>query len=444
MPQDAQYLCPGDGLTISRGVHLGRLANLYPACRDCEHRTDSGALGKALFWPQAHAERQACVGDPFSDDGLAGWVPGQIDFRTIGQFARAAGNAWRAQAAAEADAEPAIVVGCDGRPLACELLAAASEGLRLAGCRAIEVEAVTAPALALAVRDCRAAGGLLVGNPCGMPHVVGVRLWSRGGVPASAGGSLEWVRREFAAGAPRPTRRAGGLARHVARTSYLDHYRGLFHALRPLSFVLDTASAVLHEYAAQLTAATACRILAPQPRRAAGSQDAPGSTRESQSARSAAAALPDVPARRLAWMAEQVPAQRADFGLWIDGDGLRLQLIDERGRIVAADRLLAGLARIELAGRDDAAVVVENTTSPRALSALAASGIRTIQAEPLAEAMFQALEQSGATLGGGPSGCFWFATPCPAPDALAMLAWLLALLSRADRPLSNVLDDAKV
>lgn len=143
-------------------------------------------------------------------------------------------------------------------------------------------------------------------------------------------------------------------------------------------------------------------------------------------------------------MSEQVPAERADFGLWIDGDGERLALVDERGRLVAADRLLAGLARLELAGSENAPVVVEQTISPRALAALAACGIRAIPSEPRAESMCRALEQTGARLAGGPSGCFWFSSPAPSPDALAMLAWLLELLSRTDRPLSEVLDEARV
>src|SRR5438046_1875439 len=34
----AEYRCPGEDYTISRAVHLARLAAFYPKCRECPHR----------------------------------------------------------------------------------------------------------------------------------------------------------------------------------------------------------------------------------------------------------------------------------------------------------------------------------------------------------------------------------------------------------------------
>jgi hypothetical protein len=48
------------------------------------------------------------------------------------------------------------------------------------------------------------------------------------------------------------------------------------------------------------------------------------------------------------------------------------------------------------------------------------------------------MREHHARLGGGASGRFWFGGPAVAPDALHVLALLLNVLSRSDRPLSAV------
>ena len=42
--EETQFRCPGDTHSISRSVHLSRLAAFYPACRQCQHRGDTGQL----------------------------------------------------------------------------------------------------------------------------------------------------------------------------------------------------------------------------------------------------------------------------------------------------------------------------------------------------------------------------------------------------------------
>jgi phosphomannomutase len=229
----------------------------------------------------------------------------------------------------------------------------------------------------------------------------------------------------------------------------------LFHALRPLTLVVDTASLSLNQYIRQLTAATACRILEPRPTESADLATAAGravpviaAARPERATVSgflkpASARRTETPrTRRLAWLSEQVPAERADFGVWIDGDGEACWVVDDRGRVVAPDRLLAAMARLECAGQHGATIVAEHSTASRSLAAIQAAGIHVTTSAPQREAMFRTLEHSGAAIGGGPSGRFWFAGPAPAADGLALLAWLLNLLSRADRPLSVVLDAA--
>jgi phosphomannomutase len=55
--------------------------------------------------------------------------------------------------------------------------------------------------------------------------------------------------------------------------------------------------------------------------------------------------------------------------------------------------------------------------------------------------MYAAMREHGAALGGGPSGRFWHSEAgLPLCDALMTVTRLLIALSRADEPLSKVLD----
>ena len=61
------------------------------------------------------------------------------------------------------------------------------------------------------------------------------------------------------------------------------------------------------------------------------------------------------------------------------------------------------------------------------------------------EKMLENMKADCIVVGGGPSGRFWHTDAgFPLPDALTTLSLLLAILSRSDRPLSEVLDGEPV
>jgi hypothetical protein len=71
MDVDALYRCPGETYEVSRSVHLGRLASFYPACGDCQHRTDtasfSGRRARLISELQRHSRR---ANPTFNAEGL--------------------------------------------------------------------------------------------------------------------------------------------------------------------------------------------------------------------------------------------------------------------------------------------------------------------------------------------------------------------------------------
>jgi hypothetical protein len=97
-----------------------------------------------------------------------------------------------------------------------------------------------------------------------------------------------------------------------------------------------------------------------------------------------------------------------------------------------------------LAETPGGAVIAEDDTSAGTVRALEACGAAVTLGSPEPSAMQRLVQSRQALLGGGPSGRFWYNSPegHAAPDALVSLTLLLAVLSRSDRPLSQVLDAA--
>jgi phosphomannomutase len=427
------YQCPGETYSISREVHLGRLASFYPNCRDCAHREDTGTLSKQLVKQFAETRRRKAPKSLFTDEGVLGVYRNELDAATTRRVAAAFAARLRQSHASLA---PTVMLASDGRAVTPELVAAASEGLRWSGCRVLHIGSATTACLAFSLLHEKAAGGIAVGNPGGDPHMVGLKFWGSDARPLSAGADLEELERMSIAPDSRPTRSFGSLARAQVTEPYLAGLRDYFHALRPLKLVLDTGSQPLLAYVQDLAAHVACEILpAPQFRKVDPQPRTHASNRRTTSM--------SLHQRRLHGLADYVRAQHAHFGMWIDGDGETCRLIDELGQLVASEHVLLVLHRY-LQKRPSAPgevlpVVLENDASAKTIEVFRRAGVPFHASGPRRNEMHASLLTSGATLGGGASGRFWFCDPRPSPDALRALALLLTVLSQSDRTFSEVL-----
>ena len=350
----------------------------------------------------------------FHDEGADGVQGNELTQADVGRMAAALGLCLRRNLDA---VWPLAVIGGDGRPIGAPLVAAAGEGLRWAGCNLIDIGPASAACLMSAIEQLDASGGILVGNPSGQPQRAGLKFFAPGPCPISRGPWLDAIERISQAHADRPARRYGSLRRVQAEAAYLATLSPYYHALRPLRLVLDARCPPVLEYLRKLTAAVAVNIST-----AAGTGPRVG---------------------------EQVRAQRAHFGFRIGDDGETCRLWDEQGRPVPPEALLLLLARHLLAdraspeGHCDGAVIVEEGTSPTLAAKIAAAGGRPVGSAATRAVMAAAICEQHAVLGGGPSGRYWHAVGRLAlPDALRTLTLLLVLLSRDDRPVSEVLDAA--
>jgi len=133
---------------------------------------------------------------------------------------------------------------------------------------------------------------------------------------------------------------------------------------------------------------------------------------------------------------------QADFGIGFDGDADRAGVIDERGHHVAADRLLALLAR-DLLQRHPGATIVFDVKSSQVLpDIIRASGGKPLMWQSGHSLMKRKMAEVGSLLGGEVSGHLFIGEDYYGFDDAPLVALkVLEIFSKTDKSVSEVLSE---
>ncbi|WP_028966143.1 phosphoglucosamine mutase [Sphingomonas phyllosphaerae] len=136
-----------------------------------------------------------------------------------------------------------------------------------------------------------------------------------------------------------------------------------------------------------------------------------------------------------------VTEHRADIGIALDGDADRLIVVDEKGRVIDGDQLMAtiaaGWARAgRLAGGGLVATVMSNLGLERHLKAQGLGLIRTAVGD---RHVLEAMRRRGYNVGGEQSGHIILSDYATTGDGLVAALQVLAEICRAGAPASEVL-----
>ena len=136
----------------------------------------------------------------------------------------------------------------------------------------------------------------------------------------------------------------------------------------------------------------------------------------------------------------KVREMRADIGIALDGDADRVMIVDERGRVVDGDQLLAVIAeswkengRLERPGV--VATVMSNLGLERHLGTLGLELVRT----PVGDRyVLEHMREHGYNVGGEPSGHIILSDHTTTGDGFVTALQVLAVIKRSDRPVSEI------
>jgi len=139
---------------------------------------------------------------------------------------------------------------------------------------------------------------------------------------------------------------------------------------------------------------------------------------------------------------EAVSASSADVGIAFDGDGDRIGVVDETGRIIWGDELTILFARAVLAEHPGATVIGEVKCSQRLFDDIESRGGKPLMWKAGHSLIKAKMKETGAVLAGEMSGHIFFADRFYGFDDAAYAAMrMLEILSRSDKTLSELLSD---
>ena len=140
-------------------------------------------------------------------------------------------------------------------------------------------------------------------------------------------------------------------------------------------------------------------------------------------------------------LAARVRAEGADIGLALDGDADRLIVVDETGRVVDGDQIMALIAAAQaeaglLKGGALVATVMSNMGLEKHLETLGIGLLRT----PVGDRhVLEAMRANGCNVGGEQSGHIILSDHATTGDGLLAALQVLAVLVRDGRPASELL-----
>lgn len=313
-----------------------------------------------------------------------------------------------------------VVLGHDNRSTSPELADAARDGLTSTGCDVIDIGMVSTPLVYWHAVQRQDAGGFMVTGSHLAPVYNGFKLSV--GSRSLYGPEIQAVR-----GLVSSSRRyqgGEGQARQDDRaySAYLDDLAGRIHISRPLHVVIDPGNGTGGVFAPRLFERWGVRVecIFCEP-----DGTYPNHQPDPQNAANMTA------------LGAQVRAVGADLGIAFDGDADRMGAVDEHGATIAADRLLALLAR-DMLGRNPGAAVVADVLSSQVLFDV----VRQAGGQPVMWASGHSLVKNkmreiGALLGGEMSGHIFLGEDYySCDDGYLAAGRLLQVVAAADRPLS--------
>ena len=320
-----------------------------------------------------------------------------------------------------------LAIGQDMRPSSAPMADALGEGATSQGADVVRVGLCSTDMLYYVSGALDVAGIMLTAshNPS---QYNGLKFCRPGAVPVGQDSGLAELKRMVAGGEPAGEARRRGSVHQgedlLAR--YAEHVRGFVDkgALRPLTVVADAGNGM----AGHVLPAIFERLpfeLVPMYFELDGT-------------------FPNHPAdpinpENLKDLRKRVVAEGADVGLAFDGDADRVFLVDERGGIVQSS-LVCALAARTMCEREPGATVLYNLICsrvvPETIRAAGGNPVRTRVGHSFIKAV---MASTGAIFGGEHSGHYYFRDNYRADSGLVASLVVLEVLSREDRPLSEIL-----
>ncbi|WP_448581775.1 phosphoglucosamine mutase [Thermaurantiacus sp.] len=321
-----------------------------------------------------------------------------------------------------------VLIGKDTRLSGYMLEQALTAGFTSVGMDVVQVGPLPTPAIAMLTREMRADLGVMISASHNPYYDNGIKLFGPDGYKLSDADEAA-IEALIAADVPRARDASVGRARRIddARGRYIHAVKASFPdgaRLDGLKVALDCAHGAAYRVAPEALWELGADLvtLGVEPN-GLNINDQCGSTHPEK-------------------LAATVVASGAQIGIALDGDADRLILVDEQGRIVDGDQILALIAcSFVRSGRLKGGAVVATVMSNLGLERYCASLGLALARTPVGDRHVLAeMRARGCNLGGEQSGHVILADHATTGDGLVAALQVLAVLVAGNRPASEVLN----
>ncbi len=316
--------------------------------------------------------------------------------------------------------QPQVALGRDGRDSSPALAEALGAGLRSVGRTVIDIGLVPTPLLYFATHALRTGAGIMVTGSHNPPDYNGIKLLMAG--HTLHGREIQRILARIRA--DRFPTGSGATRRMDLGQRYLDALTARIRLSRPLRIGVDYGNGAAGPLGGRLFRALGCEAA-----ELYGEVDGRFPHHHPN---------PSDP-HNLRDLTREGVAQGLELGLAFDGDGDRLGVVDDQGRILWPDRLMMLFSRDVLATHPGALILYDVKSTRHLGEWIGRHGGRPLMWKTGHSLLKAKMRESGALLAGELSGhiCFadrWYGFD----DALYSAARLLEILSRDPRPSSQV------
>lgn len=339
----------------------------------------------------------------FGSSGIRGKVGKEITIDLVTRIGVAVGSEYKD-----------IIIGQDTRTTADMMRSALVAGATSMGADVHMAGLVSTPTLARAAEEFHC--GLMITASHNPPDYNGVKMWNPDG-SAFDGQQTELIEARIERGvAERPNWQGVGNCHHY-ESAVEKHIEAIKNSIGPMEVdvIVDCGCGATCGITPRLLRELGCRV----------------TTLNSQPDGHFPGRLPEPNAEHLGDLFDLMGTRGADLGIAHDGDGDRMVAVDESGRFVGGDELLALFASNfegSIAAPINASMVLDELAS--------GDVIRTMVGDVHVS---QALKREGLGFGGEPSGTFIFSEQTYCPDGVYAAALLASMVS--ERPLSEMVDE---
>lgn len=299
------------------------------------------------------------------------------------------------------------VIARDPRVAGIMIEEAVSAGLMSAGVCMTHLGVVPTPTLAYAARNFDL--GVMITASHNPARDIGIKLWNADGMAFDSRQQREIEQTVEMAGYT-PADWGGIGTSGVYEMGVEDHIRAIIDMVSPIGnspkIVIDCGSGAGSVITPFLLRMLGCRVLA----------------LNSQLDGHFPARDPEPKEANLELLMRTVQDKGADIGIAHDGDADRMMAVDDRGRFVGGDQLLAIFAAHE----DTDSIVVPVDTSM--VVDVALPGVKVIRSRVGDVYVAEAMKQVGAGFGGEPSGSWIFPRLSFCPDGIYAAARLIEIV----------------